>query len=68
MQASSFRGRTRRDARIFFCALLVPFGVCGEMDSQVLLQGLLSVPHQISAGNFDGKLGPHLFNLHEILG
>ncbi len=23
---------------------------------------------KISAGNFEGKLGPHLFNLHEILG
>ncbi len=23
---------------------------------------------KISAGNFEGKLGPHLFGLHEILG
>ena len=23
---------------------------------------------KISAGNFEGKLGPHLFHLHEILG
>jgi len=23
---------------------------------------------KISAGNFEGKLGPHLFNLREILG
>ena len=23
---------------------------------------------KISAGNFEGKLGPHLFRLHEILG